>query len=1607
MKKLLALVLALVMILGLATVSTSAAYSDQDDINNEEAVAVMTAIGIFEGKSGAFDPKANLNRAEAAKIVAYLMLGNETAENLQGTGAKFTDVPASHWAAGYIEYLASVGIVSGVGGGRFDPNGQVTAVQLAKMLLVALGYDAQIEKFVGSDWAINIQSVANKVGIYDGNSKVVSNAAVTRDEAALYALNTIKAPLVEYSTKGTVITIGDASVTTGASNWSYKTTAVKNNGKKLQTIDDTTLNGNDEAYIVEFAEEYYPDLKLESDTNDFGEPIHKWLNKNIEVGTFVLTSDLLETYTAKVTAKTLYDLLGKSRRDSIEANDTTITFFEDGDAYISFGEDGDYSGKSDLLDEYLSRNDTYKISNTGNGSVTEVFVDGDNDITVVTYHTYVYQASNNYNSSTQNLSIKVAGNTAAEGHALKSSTISSKDYPVIEDVKADDYLLVAVYKDGNGYSVGKVEKATLLTGNVDSYKVNSNVVIDGETKEYSNKTTDHGDIRETLYSVGQGTTVVLDKYGYIIAVDDAIVNANYLFVTKFGSSSGLNTDTYASAYFTDGTSEDIRIDKVYKANGTDKIAASTLVSGDLGKTLTTAGALNGSSTLKWSNDYAGWYTFSKSSDGKYTLYTPRTADNWAQAAESYTANNAKVTVNDKVQFLGDAPAADLNGSFVNASTLAKENAKSTLRANSKTIFVVKDEYADDIMVYTGVKNTPDITLVTSSANEDATGAVVFALYKTTTGYADYVFVTTQGNNTQLYDGSNEALLYIEGDEGTYHRTNNEVYYKWRVLDENAKFVAVNATKPAPASYEAVYRVRTNSDEEYTDGTPIAGTHAGDVYYNGKYISIKNVINGNDAKYAGSGSTATGKGAADAGKIVYKDNTLWLDKIGFTLADNAKITLVLHKDAVGLLDNKKADREAYVVTASDLASRLNDYPFAKYCVQARLDDNWLDGSRTIQEAYVTVLDDDARDTYEYTVTFNQKVGAADETALKQAGTNNAPSVFIGSATTALNANDATNTTKVTNGNSLSFKVTAPAGYSVASVKRGGTVITPVGSVYTLSNVTANTTVTINLFQNGEVSVTGANFDFVVDGTAISGTGTTTGKNFTVANTAISVTVTPKAGYKIATVTGTGLTGSVNATTGVWTGTLNYSQGNSITATAATNSMTYTVVYKDRTNNMTVKTASAVTVDGSATPAATDEWAFNGDKTKVTVTYKDTGSKSAESLPVGYTWYAGNAASETFNFVDGGNQELIVFVDAAPQTYTVNYVGVTGAPITAVTGVTLTGTDLSGSASNVAANTAVTITPTGDGYIYTVKVNNAVVDTTEAGTGVTVFVTGNTNIVVTRAAKPADPTYTVSYTGVDGAALTTDGVLKIAGSNVTESPKSDVALGAAIVVTPSDDSGNYLYTVKVNNVEVATTTGEAVNLSCTGNMSIVVTRRALSATLVVNYIANGATYQYSSEVIAKADWNNTTVIAPVVSGYEADAATKSTSDFPGDGLTRTVTFNMTQKTYTVGAIENWTTGDITVTVERSTTTAKMGDVITLTIKSNAAAATSDASRGLHITNATLVNAVNHNVDSDNIRITGAADGNTVTVTHVNTKSNPVTQTITITPTGDGNITFGWDA
>ena len=101
MKKLLALVLALVMSMSLVTIS-NAAFKDADKIDYKEAVDVMNAVGVFIGdEKGNFNAKENLTREQAAKIIAYLELGDKAADALVG-GATFTDVASTRWSAGFV-----------------------------------------------------------------------------------------------------------------------------------------------------------------------------------------------------------------------------------------------------------------------------------------------------------------------------------------------------------------------------------------------------------------------------------------------------------------------------------------------------------------------------------------------------------------------------------------------------------------------------------------------------------------------------------------------------------------------------------------------------------------------------------------------------------------------------------------------------------------------------------------------------------------------------------------------------------------------------------------------------------------------------------------------------------------------------------------------------------------------------------------------------------------------------------------------------------------------------------------------------------------------------------------------------------------------------------------------------------------------------------------------------------------------------------------------------------------------------------------------------------------------------------------------------------------
>ena len=520
MKKLLALVLALVMTMSLVTIS-NAAFNDADKIDYKEAVDVMSTVGVLKGyTNGDFGAKDTLTRAQAAKIIAYLDLGETTADALVGTGTVFTDVKANNWAAGYIEYCANAGYVAGVGDKKFAPDEKVTGYQFAKMLLAALGYDANIEGMTGADWQIVVAKLAGTNELFADMKKVYS-VALTRDEAAKMAFNAIKATCVKYE-GGTNVSTPDG------------TKVVINATRKEVTLDSYNYAGMDADAAGKGTQQlceklYGKDLTLTTSAtyNDFKAPVSEWkYNNGSKIETVKSAKDADLTYYGEVKGGTIYADLGKP--DVKEAKSWT-----------------DGASETDVKASIASNNET-KFG--GNGAVVEVYktasADDGNTYRIIITNTYA---------------AKVTKVTEAKGSDARKITLAGMTYET-ESYARDDVLL---YTTANS-KIQTVAKPEVVEGVYTSVKDNTNFVVSGTTYKYSAKFVDLGDGDKLAAYDKNDTNKVkfyLDAQGYCIAFAEVEVATNYGYVIATGAEGKYSTDKtyYAKLLLADGTKVDAEL----------------------------------------------------------------------------------------------------------------------------------------------------------------------------------------------------------------------------------------------------------------------------------------------------------------------------------------------------------------------------------------------------------------------------------------------------------------------------------------------------------------------------------------------------------------------------------------------------------------------------------------------------------------------------------------------------------------------------------------------------------------------------------------------------------------------------------------------------------------------------------------------------------------------------------------------------------------------------------------------------------------------------------------------------------------------------------------
>ena len=763
MKKFLSLVLALVMTMSLVTISAGAKdFTDDDKITYEEAVAVVSEIGVVDGYAdGKFNPTNTLTRQAAAKIICNLILGPTTASELHADTAPYSDVPTTSQFAGYIAYCAKEGIISGYADGTFKPGNSLTGYAFMKMLLGALGYDQETEGYTGANWSINVAKQALGIGLNAGLEGEFNGVkAVNREEACLYAFNTLKATMVEYDEK-TTINVGGAQVT------------LQGQAQDVAWGTGTLNDGNiDKDGFVQFAEKYFTKLVGADDIDAFGRPSTTWSYNKKSIGTYVDWTLMVAEYTKSFDGDEAYNDIGKTA-----VEDYKLLAYTDGKTSKTL--------VNTIASEIYKKSDE-TVGDSGKGALTQIFVDVDEEeVTITTINTYLAEVTANYSEKSETLPLKVYTSIDSKsGSKPEAKTTSYKaeldEVANIPDFKDEDIVMVTI-ADGVIKSVEKPEvvSETTISSYATGYDTGITNLESGEKYKLKNVTADgtkyevakkgywdaqymynyaETDLKDNTYNL------YLDPYGYIIGVECVDEATDYVFVVGYdvGSSVLAKATDKALVILPDGTMETVEIDD-------SKLATSEQFKAD-------------NATVNQ------WY--------KYT-----------------TDKNGMFVLKSVVETIHDTVTTEVSGSSTTVeqgSTILYGNGDSVyITVKADTDVTPTGSIVDVKSVSTGIKKTS-----IKVAESQLVPQGIYACAKD--GYVRYAVVVGKAA------GVTEDLVYlVDGITRKYYDAELEDYYYTYDVIQNGEVVEIKSlvnkdTDGAYLNAHYLYEASTDSDGYVTD-----------------------------------------------------------------------------------------------------------------------------------------------------------------------------------------------------------------------------------------------------------------------------------------------------------------------------------------------------------------------------------------------------------------------------------------------------------------------------------------------------------------------------------------------------------------------------------------------------------------------------------------------------------------------------------------------------------------------------------------------------------------------------------------------------------------------
>ena len=743
MKKLLAMVLALVMTLSLA-VSANAAFEDAKDINATyaEAVDVLAGMKVFQGYDNGktFKPQGDITRAEVAAIVYRIYTADVKDSYVKNyeTYNKFSDMAGAGWAKGYIGYCANAALVKGYPNGTFQPSGKVTGYEVLAMILRAVGYDKNNE-FTGADWALHVAQIAEQNKILKNVKGIDLSAPASRELVAELLFQAIQVPTVTYTAA-----------------FGYQDVSLTADKKTDKLVKANSSLG-------------YKNFKLVSggDSDDWGRPVTVWAKDANDNGEYDVKKDTTVYATIVATPDAAFHV-ATSQCDICEA------LGEKKEAKVV---EAYNNGKADktLLETYKATATKAMVGAQGEQIEFYEVKDGYRLVVIDTYLAYVNEV--------------VTEKTDSKNHITRDA------YMQLDVYKTDNGKATTLYVKGNDYA----EEDWVL--------VNVNDEVDASIIRTTNKAAEKSDLVEIVAKAesfeGAQTEIwskaykhTIDKKDYDDAVKFFLDEAGTTetakftwFLDQFGNligSAAITSDSYAvlkdiiwipgkddhaeaTLVYMDGKEETVEVAKIdglqTKEVNSQKVSALNSDDEFYGDFST---ALKGSETRQGDT-----YSDVKFVNGN-TNYAYVSTSGSSNAAYKGMALYLVETNKDGSVNLKGADVEYVAKTTVNPESNILKDGSSKYALNSNTKFIVRDKNDEGKYVYTA-KTLKELdkymdgsaeVYYTVGANQFVTNVYV----KNATDAASmskYIFVPNAANSNVKWIVEDQAFkvkVYVKGEE---------------------------------------------------------------------------------------------------------------------------------------------------------------------------------------------------------------------------------------------------------------------------------------------------------------------------------------------------------------------------------------------------------------------------------------------------------------------------------------------------------------------------------------------------------------------------------------------------------------------------------------------------------------------------------------------------------------------------------------------------------------------------------------------------------------------------------------------------------------------------